>query len=157
MHTRACTTRFCARARQNVRAQVYASCARVCARIFTKLFVVVQLLGPETDIDVGEMHFMARAPLTSSRRCWMFPSMASLLKKQPSYWSKHTFYSLMSCKVFLFNRECCLLFAVHELCHHWLGSLPCLLCCLAESQRISVCSQNYYSYWKISKEKLLSM
>ena len=31
--------RFCARSRQNVRAQVYASCGRVCARIFTKLFL----------------------------------------------------------------------------------------------------------------------
>ena len=30
--------RFCARSRQNVCAQVYASCARVCARIFSKLF-----------------------------------------------------------------------------------------------------------------------
>ena len=30
--------RFCARSRQNVRAQVYALCACVCARLFTKLF-----------------------------------------------------------------------------------------------------------------------
>ena len=76
MHTCACTTCFRARSRQNMRAQVYTSCACVCARI-TKLFVVVQLLGPETDNnDMGERHFMARAPLILSRCCWMFPSMS---------------------------------------------------------------------------------